>query len=167
MPPRKCRLNRRQVRSFAVGAALLGGLYWWLVAKTDLQQLIAAGILCLVVAAALAAVAASAGLSFTLQWSWLGLLARKLPAKVLRDLGLVAFALWKATVRRTRLTGGYHRLPFNPGGADTASKVRRALVLGAISLPPNSFALGTEDRRSLLVHQLVPQPEPAGGDWPI
>jgi hypothetical protein len=145
----------------------MAGFYWWLIAKTQVQHLVTGAVIGLVVAASVSALATRAGLSFKFKWPWLGLLVRRLAPKVPRDLGLVALAMWKGLVARAGVTGNFQQVPFNVGGADPVSATRRALVMGGISLPPNTFAAGVEGKGTLIVHQLVFERGPANPDWPL
>jgi hypothetical protein len=153
--------------TLAAVAACTFLLYWWLVAKIDAQQLFAGALIGLAISAPLAYVASTADLRFAFQWSWLGLLLRRLPSKIVRDLALVVQALWRAVARRTGVTGSYRSIPFNKGDADPASAVRRALVMAGISLPPNSFAVDLKEQGGLIIHQLIYKAEPQRSDWPI
>lgn len=165
-PAKKARISSAEVKTFA--ACLVGGwlFYWWLVAKSQAQQLIAGAFIGLSAGIALLSLARIAKLSFRFEWAWGALLLRRLPSKIVCDLGQVVFAVWRAAVLRRRITGRYQRIHFNSFGGDARSAARRALVFGGLSLPPNSFAVQAENGRSLLIHQLIPQPQPED-DWPV
>jgi hypothetical protein len=53
-------------------------------------------------------------------------------------------------------------LPFEPGGDDPASVMRRALALTITSVAPNTIAIDVDrDRRRFVYHQVVRRPIPA------
>ncbi|GAC1434322.1 MAG: hypothetical protein NVSMB65_08350 [Chloroflexota bacterium] len=107
---------------------------------------------------------------FAPQTSWFLLLLRTVPPQVIGDTILVASALWNA-VRRRPVDGAFHIVPFDGGGPDARSAARRALIVAAISLPPNTYVIDiSKDGGYLLVHQLVGRGrQPGRGDrqWPL
>ncbi len=149
------------------GWAVLALLYWWFVSQVQGQQLVTAAIGGAVVIAALARVASAARLSLAVRWRWVAMLIRVLPGKVLHDAVVLLAALWRALSAGTCPTGRFQERSFNPGRRDRVSAGRRALVFAAVSFAPNTFAVTTKNRDSLLVHQLVFEPEPANREWPI
>src|ERR1700741_3395608 len=68
--------------------------YWWLIAKAQMQQLVAGALCGLFVVVGLFALSREAGLRFNIKPSWIGLLLRRVPARVLRDLALLAALFW-------------------------------------------------------------------------
>jgi multisubunit Na+/H+ antiporter MnhE subunit len=162
------------------GVGRIGGfLSWWcvlfafyllLVASLAWQELFAGAI-----AAAIAAVAAVVTrrigkLRFFTEPRWLLRLAA-LAWKVVVDSGIVFTALWRRLVRRGTAEGTFRTVPFDTRGRDARSAARRALVTAALSLTPNTVVVAIDRRHGkLLVHQLVPTPEPPGGgdqEWPL
>lgn len=126
-------------------------------------------------AAALAATGATltsraARQRFRARVRWLLLLGR-LPGRILTDCGMVGLALWRRLARRKTVKGKFRTIPFDPGGQDALSTVRRALVTAGISLAPNTYVVAIDRRRRvLLVHQLIPSARLTGkGDreWPL
>jgi hypothetical protein len=141
---------------------LLVGYYFLLVAKPSWAETSAA-----IVGAALAATAVlvtkrAGELRFQVRAPWLARLGR-LPWRVLADSGLVLAALWRQLIVRRPVRGSFRTIPFDPGGQDPASAGRRALVIMGMSLAPNSYVVGMDRERGLLlVHQLVSSPQPPG-----
>jgi hypothetical protein len=86
-----------------------------------------------------------------------------LPWKLGRDTGVVFGALIR------RLTGGelpasrFREQPVRFGPDTAEGKTRRSLLIGGLSVAPNSFVLGL-DRQSgvMVVHELVPGEREAG-----
>ncbi len=142
--------------------------YSWLISKVQLQQIIAAALVGLVVAIGMTALSRSAGLGLKIRLRWLGLLAWRLPAKVLHDLRLLAAAFGRALAGR-KAAGRFKQIPFDLGGEGPASAARRALVTVGVSVPPNTIAVGTDaNKRVLMAHQLVFETEvPQDKEWPL
>ena len=142
-------------------------LYWAFVGKVDAQEMAAAGIVGLAVAVVLIVVAERVGLDFPMRARWFGLLVRRLPANLLRDVSLMAVLLWRAIAKGKHARGAYSRIPFCVGGGDALSAMRRALVFAAVSLTPKTFVIGVSGQTALLVHHLGGPPEQGDKDFPI
>jgi multisubunit Na+/H+ antiporter MnhE subunit len=139
-------------------------LAWWVllmslwVALDDSLQsdelLVGAG------AAALAALAAElaahqAGVRFAIRPAWL-VQAFRLPGQVAQDTVTVFAALARALVTRQPPTGAFRELPVRYGDDTPLGVTRRVLLTGAESLAPNTFVLGLDAERDVMVvHQLV------------
>ncbi len=168
-------MNRRNRRlllpRLAASWLILFLFYYWFICKSQVQQLVAGGIIGLAAALAVAVLISVADLKFTFRPGWIGLLLLRLPAKIARDLGVVAIALWRAVVHGTRPSGRFRELPFSTGtrGREAEEMGHRALVLAGVSIPPNTFAIGADSRRGvLLVHELLAQPgPPKDKEWPL
>jgi multisubunit Na+/H+ antiporter MnhE subunit len=79
-----------------------------------------------------------------------------LPAQLLQDTGIVFAALWRRLARGEDPASGFREVPVRFGDQTVAGKTRRALLVGGRSFTPNSFALGIdEDREVMVIHQLV------------
>lgn len=111
-------------------------------------------------AAALAALLAElagyrAATRLRIRIEWLGP-AMRLPLEVARDTGTVFVALYRQVVFRQPPRSGFREIGARYGGATLEDRTRRALLIGATSLAPNTFALGLDAQRSVMVvHQLV------------
>jgi multisubunit Na+/H+ antiporter MnhE subunit len=119
-------------------------------------------------AAALAALLAElvgyrAATRLRMRIGWLGP-ALRLPLEVARDTGTVFAALWRQVVLRQLPQSGFREMDVRYGGETLEDKTRRALLVSATSLAPNTFALGLDAERGVMVvHQLVlSAPEEAG-----
>ncbi len=111
-------------------------------------------------AAALAAFLAEraghqAGVRIHVRIQWLGL-ALRLPGDLMRDTWLVFAALWRQLAHRQEPRSGFREVPVRYGGQGSQDRARRALLVGGKSLTPNSFVVGFElEREVMIVHQLV------------
>jgi multisubunit Na+/H+ antiporter MnhE subunit len=160
--------RREQERRFAsrVGSWLLwwvGLTAFWIVLDYSLN------IAELLVGAAAAAVTAlfvelveyQADTYFRIRWRWL-VLAVRLPVRVVRDTVIVFAALWRCLAHGQYPTDGFVEIPVRGGGESATDVTRRALLVGAHSLAPNTFVLGLDrEQEVMVVHHLVP-PRRAG-----
>jgi hypothetical protein len=144
------------------------GVYLLLVLQLQWGELAAAGCAAGLVAVLLLLIRERAEMSFVGRWSWIWLLAGRLPAKALADCAVLLLAL-----RRAPTPGEFRAVPFDRGFEERPgeSAARRALVITGASLPPNTVVLAVDENRDLLLcHQLVPTRQPPGdGDrlWPL
>jgi multisubunit Na+/H+ antiporter MnhE subunit len=111
-------------------------------------------------AAALAALLAElvchqAGARFRMRIEWV-VPALSLPGQVARDLVTVYAALWRRLVRGEQPPSAFLEIPARFGGSSPEGVTRRTLLIGGTSLAPNTFALGIDkDRDVMVVHRLV------------
>jgi multisubunit Na+/H+ antiporter MnhE subunit len=115
-------------------------------------------------AAALAALFAElvnyqAAMRFHLRIQWLGK-ALSLPGQVVRDTVIVYGALWRRLVHGEQPRSAFLELPARFGDDTSAGVTRRTLLIGGTSVAPNTFALGIDPERDVMVvHQLVTERE--------
>jgi len=114
-------------------------------------------------AAAIAAVGAElvghqARTRYRIRAAWL-LSAARLPGQVAKETVLVFGALGRTlATRKPPPHGAFTEIPVRYGDDTPLGVTRRVLLTGAHSLAPNSFVLGMdEDRDVMIVHQLVPE----------
>lgn len=82
--------------------------------------------------------------------------AFSLPLHVAKDTVLVFRALWDQLARGRPPASGFRAIPVRYGSDTPEELTRRALIVGANSLAPNTFALGLDEERDVMyVHQLV------------
>lgn len=147
---------------------LLVGAYLLLALQPQWGELAAAACSAALVTALLMRIRERSEVSFIVHWSWIGLLAVRLPAKALADCAVLLSAL-----RNADATGEFRAVPFDKGsdGRTGENAARRALVIAGVSLTPNTIAVAVDaDRDLLLCHQLIPTRQPPGeGDrlWPL
>jgi hypothetical protein len=105
--------------------------------------------------------------NFVFRWSWLLLLAKRLPGQALADCAILFRAFGRRTVGKIRAI----HFDKESGAQKGEVTTRCAVVLAAVSLSPNTIAISIDpDRKRLLVHQLVHSSNPPGnGDrlWPL
>lgn len=111
-------------------------------------------------AAALAALLAElvthqAATRFRMRIEWLAQ-ALSLPGQVVRDTVVVYRALWRRLVRGEQPASAFLELPVRYGDDGPEGMTRRVLLVGGTSVAPNTFVLGMDkDRDVMVVHRLV------------
>lgn len=147
--------------------AALFAVYLLLAGKTSGAELVAGAALAVIATIALTKVRLESGARFELKAAWLRPLA-SVPWQTLRDC-FVVLAADCARVFRSRGSGRFSEREFNPGGKDSASSTRRAVVVAAVSVAPNSIVLGIDrEAHRLLLHELVPTKNtPRDPNWPL
>ncbi len=143
-----------------VAVGMLGT--WLLLAGASLHE-VAVGAACACVAAAAWAVAtASTGTAWRLVRLPLRSVAR-LPLQVVTDTARLLAILARHLLRAGRAPSLLVALPFDPGGADAASAMRRALVVAGRGATPGAVVVGVDpDRRAILVHRMDRRGLPPG-----
>lgn len=87
---------------------------------------------------------------------WL-LSALRLPADVIRDTWIVLRALVRTLITGQQPASDFREIPVRFGPVTPEGRSRRALIVAGTSLAPNTFALGIDAERDVMVvHQLVP-----------
>ena len=82
--------------------------------------------------------------------------ALRLPGQVTRDTVIVFAALWRRLAHGAQPDSGFREVPVRYGDDTAAGRTRRVLLIGGRSVAPNSFALGMDqDRDIMVVHELV------------
>jgi len=161
--PRAGEPQERQ-RDLAIARRAGSWLVWWILMmsfwvmlddsiNTD-ELLAGAG------AAALAAffaelVSYQAATRFRMRIEWL-VPAFSLPGQVVRDMVIVYHALWRRVARGEQPPSEFLELPARFGDDRPEGVTRRTLLVGGTSLAPNTFVLGIDkDRDVMVVHRLV------------
>ena len=84
--------------------------------------------------------------------------ALRLPGQVVGDLIIVHRALWRRLAHGEQPPSAFLELPARPGDGTPEGTTRRVLLIGGTSIAPNTFALGIDSERDVIVvHRLVPQ----------
>jgi multisubunit Na+/H+ antiporter MnhE subunit len=82
--------------------------------------------------------------------------ALSLPGQVASDTAIVFAALWRRLVRGEQPRSGFRQVPVRYGSDTAEGETRRVLLVGGKSVAPNSFVLGLDAERAVMViHQLV------------
>ena len=154
---------RRHLASRRAGAVflfawllILFGLWLWLVDTLSLPELLVGPVAALISAAVTLGVRNKSGARFLLRPRWLRWFAH-LPLGVLRDSAVVLAALWRHLARRERVPGVFRVVECPLTGDDPQSASRRALATALTSVTPNTYVIGIDRERGVvLIHQLVP-----------
>lgn len=155
---------RKRQRNLPAARRVGSWLAWWVLmmsfwvmiddsVETD-ELLAGAG------AAALAAVFAElvtyqAATRFRMRIGWLGP-ALRLPGQVVGDTVIVYRALWRRLAHGEQPPSAFLELPARFGDDTPEGVTRRTLLVGGTSLAPNTFVLGLDRERDVMVvHRLV------------
>jgi len=115
-------------------------------------------------AAALAALLAEvvtyqAATRFRMRIEWL-VPALSLPGQVARDTVIIYQALWRRLAHGEQPPSAFADLPTRPGDDSLEGVTRRVLLVWGTSVAPNTFALGIDSEREVMVvHRLVAEQE--------
>jgi hypothetical protein len=148
-----------------VGTALFVLLWWialfgwWIVlVGTNAGLELAAGACAAVLAALLAAgLRRQRLLRFRFEARWLAK-TLKVPWTVVRELGVVFWALTLHLIGVRRIRSAYRTLPFPTGGTDATSAGRRAVATEVDALSPNGIPVDMDCERGVaLRHELDPR----------
>jgi multisubunit Na+/H+ antiporter MnhE subunit len=100
-------------------------------------------------------VAHQTGTPFRMRARWL-VPALRLPVDVARDTVIVFLALWRWLAWGQEPASAFCELPASVGPDTAEGRTRRALLIGGRSVAPNTFVLGLDSEREVLVvHQLM------------
>jgi len=154
-------------RAWVTWWVLLAAL-WLALVDTVLAPELAAGAVAAAIAATGAVVVRSQRrLLLRPKAAWL----RAVPGRLLRvvtDLRPLLVALWRRGIRRADEHGAMAELPYAAVGDDPESAAHRVFTEALGSLAPNTMVVQIDrERRTLLVHQLVPTPDPAAQAKPL
>jgi multisubunit Na+/H+ antiporter MnhE subunit len=160
--PRVTALIARRIGSWLVWWVLMMSFWVMLDDSIATDELLAgAG------AAALAAffaelVTYQAQARFRMRIEWL-VPALRLPGQLARDTVIVYAALWRRLARGEQPPSAFVELPVRYGDDSMEGATRRALLMGGTSVAPNTFVLGIDaDRDVMVVHRLVAGRDEAG-----
>lgn len=152
--------------SLAADGLLFGALYLLFAGTFSIEEAVVA-----VLGGGLTAVGRSIGLRHGRPFAGGVRDGMRLAPRVLRSILLDSISMGGAFLR---LLAGrspdsrFVEVPLDPGGGDPASRTRRGLVVGAVSLAPNQYVIGLDyANRRLLVHQFSPAPTPKDPQWPV
>jgi multisubunit Na+/H+ antiporter MnhE subunit len=153
--------RRGAALAFAGSAVVSGALWLALVDTTHFQELVAGAVVALIGAATAVLVRSQRRLVLRPRARWF-LAAWRPFAAYPRDLALVTMGL----IRRRE--GRLFTIPFDAREENPREAARRVLMKTAGSFAPNTYVVGGDEERGLLlVHQLVPTPDPAADVDPM
>jgi multisubunit Na+/H+ antiporter MnhE subunit len=156
--PRERRLDlplARRVGSWLVWWVLLMS-FWVMIDDSISADELLAGAGAAVLAALLAElVSYQAATRFQMRIEWI-VPALSLPGQVVRDIVIVYAALWRRLVRGEQPPSAFDELPARFGDDTPEGMTRRTLLIGGTSVAPNTFVLGIDSERDVMVvHRLV------------
>jgi multisubunit Na+/H+ antiporter MnhE subunit len=145
----------RRVGSWLVWWVLMMSFWVMLDDSVNTDQLLAGAGAAAVAAFLAELVTHQAGAVFRMRIEWL-VPALRLPGQVIQDTVTVYVALGRWLVHGEQPPSGFVERPVRYGDDSPEGLTRRVLLIGGQSLAPNSFALGIDsDRDVMVVHQLV------------
>ena len=131
-------------------------LYLLLIDITDIPELIVGAGAAVLAATGLELAREQGIVGESIRAGWLKRIYRPL-LNVPRDIAIVSLMALIAVVRPKRARGRFRAIPFEEGGDDQQRAGRHALAEAAGSLAPNTFVIGIDSERGmLLAHQLKP-----------
>lgn len=134
------------------------GLYLLLIDITDLPELIVGAGAAVLAATGLELAREQGIVGESIRWRWLLRIYRPV-LKVPVDIVIVSLMALRATVDRRPRHGTFRAVSFAAGGHQPLAGGRRALAEGFGSLAPNTFVIGIDrDRELILAHQLRRMP---------
>lgn len=165
-----CERKEEPLKRFTTSIAWLSG---WIVAYLLLAGSLSwveglAGVAAGVLSEAARRIGSSLTRPFAPKLGWLAKV-RGVPGQMLPDCGALALALWRR-LKGDNVRGSLRKIPFEPGGDDECSAARRAIVVSALSLAPNTYVVSIDRRCNVLItHQLVPAETsgPMNPRWPL
>jgi multisubunit Na+/H+ antiporter MnhE subunit len=138
---------------------------WWVLLMSfwvvlddsiDLDELLAGAGAAALGATLAELVSYQSGTRFRMRAEWV-IPALSLPLQVARDTVTVFAALWRRLVAGQEPDSAFLAVPVRYGPDSAEGTTRRVLLVGGRSLAPNTFVLGLDkDRGVMIVHQLVP-----------
>jgi Na+/H+ ion antiporter subunit len=145
-----------RLRSVAAWSLALFGLWLLFVGTRQRYELIGGACAAVVGALFADALRRERLLRFRFELRWLAKVGAA-PWKIVRDFGIVSWALFLQLARVRPVRSAYVAIPFPAGGNDAVSSGRRALgtILGTVS--PNGIVVDIDTERGVaLRHDLVP-----------
>jgi hypothetical protein len=145
-------------RAFSWSLAWVGAaaLYLLLIDLTDLPELIVGAGAAVLAATGLELAREQGIVAESVRWRWLLRLHRPL-LRIPRDIVVVSGMALLAIVSRRSTFGTFRAVPFGCDEDEPYETGRRALAEAAGSVAPNTFVVGIDgDRQLILAHQLRP-----------
>jgi multisubunit Na+/H+ antiporter MnhE subunit len=152
-----------EAASRAVAFMALFGLYLGLAGALAWAEIVAAALSSAIAVALSLWLHRAAERRFRLHPDWI-VLSIRIARHVLGDCLIVTRALIAALARRRHITGVFRELRWETHEDPREAASLRAFVTIGISLAPNSYVVDVRaDEQRLIIHHLVPPPEPNPG----
>jgi multisubunit Na+/H+ antiporter MnhE subunit len=155
------------VRAWLIWWALLAALWLALVDTVVAPELVAGAVAAAIAATGAVIVRRHRVLLLRPRAAWIRHAAGPLRHAV-TDLAPLARALWRIGVRRRDEGGALVEVPYAAVGDAPRDAAHRVLTEALGSLGPNTLVVAIDrDRRTMLVHELVPTGDPAANAAPL
>jgi multisubunit Na+/H+ antiporter MnhE subunit len=165
--PRDRHRHPGALRAWLIWWALLAALWLALVDTVVGPELVAGAVAAAIAATGAVLVRGQRQLLLRPRAAWL-LAARRPLLGTVTDLGPLLRALWRRGVRRRDERGELVELPYAAVADEPGPAAHRVLTQALGSLAPNTIVVGVDkERRTMLVHQLVPTRDPAAEAQPL
>jgi len=162
---------RERQRDLPVARRVGSWLVWWVLTMSfwlmiddsiNTDELLAGAGAAALAAAFADLVTYQAASRFRMRIEWL-VPALSLPGQVVRDTVVVYHALWRRLVHGEQPPSAFLELPARFGDDTPEGVTRRALLVGGTSIAPNTFVLGIDPERDVMVvHRLVAEHKQTG-----
>jgi hypothetical protein len=147
-------LLARRVVAWAIAWVAAAALYLLLIDITDLPELLVGAGAAAIAATGLELAREQGIVGESIRWRWLLRIYRPI-LRVPVDIVIVSLMAVRGTFDRRARHGTFRALPFSASGPQQLASGRRALAEGFGSLAPNTFVIGIDpDRELILAHQL-------------
>lgn len=152
--PQRSRLGARRALAWTLGWACAAALYLVLIDITDLPELIVGAGAAVLAATGLELAREQGIVGESVRWRWFLRLHRPV-LRVPRDIAVVSATALLALFRRRPAFGSFRAVRFGGEEDEPHEAGRHALAEAAGSLAPNTFVVGVDRERGLiLAHQL-------------
>lgn len=156
--PRRRREGRPfagRVGSFLIWWVLLMAFWVWIDDSIALAELLVGAGVAVLGALVAEVVQYQAASHIRIRFEWLAL-ALPIPLQVLRDLEVVFAALFRQMFGGQAPPSALEEVTLRVGGESASTVTRRVLLVMGTSVAPNTFALGVDKERGvMIVHRLV------------
>jgi hypothetical protein len=154
MPESRSRLLMRRALAWSLAWVIAAAFYLLLIDITDLPELLVGAGAATLTATGVELAREQGVVGESIRLRWLSRLYRPL-MKVPGDIALVSFAALRQLVRRDARVGRFRAVSFSCTGDQRHVSGRHALAEAAGSFAPNTFVIGIDEERELiLAHQL-------------
>ena len=165
--PRERPRHPGAVRAWLIWWALLAALWLALVDTVVVPELVTGAVAAAIAATGAVIVRRHRLLLLRPRATWLRHSGGPL-AHAVTDLAPLARALWRRGIRRRDERGRLAELPYNAVGDDPVAAAHRVFTQALGTFGPNTLVVAIDrERRTMLVHELVPTDDPAVSAKPL
>jgi hypothetical protein len=165
--PRTRHRHPGAARAWAIWWLLLAALWLALVDTVVGPELVSGAVAAAIAATAAVLVRGQRRLLLKPRGAWLRGAWRPLRGTV-TDLGPLVHVLWRRGIRRADERGETFELPYAAVAEEPEAAAHRVLTEALGSVAPNTIVVTVDrERRTMLVHQLVPTGDPAAAAQPL